>query len=167
MKTKVCILVVLVAVFSLLMAAMHDTFLLAGGSDALEINAIPAFEYQILSILALVSVLVVVIFRQTQVAYFFVFLAVLIIVLNGHTFTISGKRHFIVDRWFFIPIQTLQFDPSEGLISAYYRKNDFFISVYEEDRLKLCVLTGPDFVGLKASKVESMLKSFGLIEKLD
>ncbi len=167
MKIKVSVLIVLVAVFSLLMAAMHDAFLLAGGSDVLEINATPVPKYQILSILVFVVISVVVIFRQTQVAYFLVLLSALIVLLNGHTFTISGKRHSMVDRWFFIPIQTLEFDPSEGLNSGYYRKSGFFISVYEEDRLKLCVLTGPYFVGLKASRVESMLKSFGLIEKVD
>lgn len=128
MKMKIFTIVCAGVFISLLMASIHSTFLLAGGSDVLDMNVIPSPVSQVVTlVLFLVFSLILVVSgsklnrRVLLSSFTLLFVFFLFVLINGHTFTISGKKHAMIDKWYHLTLQKLPFNPNGSFESMHYR----------------------------------------------
>ena len=150
------------------MMAIHDPFILAGGSDSLDVNVLPSSIAQIISFLIFVMVSVFYIKlgrkKRTIILTIFLLLSVFSLLTNGHSFTISGKKHAIVDKWFIVPVQSIPIDPTEEFESVYYK--DYQIGVLiEQEKSSMFVFTGAGIIGIDGNQVIKLLNDFGAKER--
>jgi len=54
-----------------------------------------------------------------------------------------NKQHAIIDQWFHVPLQKLEFDPSKSIERYKYTYSDFFITIYDGNVIKQRILKGP------------------------
>ncbi|WP_444927838.1 hypothetical protein ACJJI4_09225 [Microbulbifer sp. TRSA002] len=172
MKIKIFSVLCVGLFLSLLMASIHNTFLLAGGSEVLDVNEIPSPATQIITVtLFLAFALVVVVFGaklsngQYLSVIFILLICFLLIIVSGHTFTISGKKHAMLDKWYHLTLQELPFDPNGDFGAMHYRETSFGVIISNENS-EIFILTFPRFVGTKKDEVIRVIEDFGVQKKI-
>lgn len=168
---KLIISIILTLILGGLLLSTHDSFLLAGGSDSLDVVTLPTIFSQLAGLILFFIALV----HFIKVRYgnmkigrlfkvLFILLSFITVLASGHTHTISGKQHAFVDQWFHVPVQTLTFDPRESIENYKYKSGVMFVSLYKGEAVKQTILTGPLFWGISQRDVIKKLKDFGVVE---
>jgi len=155
-------------VFSLLFVAMNTQFIVAGGSDSLEVVVKPSALSQWVTLTLFFCSYFFFILRKTRlsplqkniniilVLFFFALL-----MLNSHFFRISGRENKLVDSWFFIPTQSISFHPSGDASQIKYSIQRTAIHIHTVDNTSMTVITFPDFLGVSKHELQAKLNSFG------
>ncbi len=166
MKSAILTLL-LITLFALLIWAMQDPMILAGGSETGELILAPDkssqwFSLLFFAVMALFPVRLIPleqrIARKMKSALFAI--SVLLLMVSGHTYRYSDRAHALVDIWYFLPVQSLRIDPDHFIVHATYRTDLFFISVFTEGHLRQLILTGPGPFGIERQRVAKLLQDF-------
>jgi hypothetical protein len=171
---KIYFAIFITVIFGVLILSINDPVFLAGGSDSLDISVLPDPASQSIALMVFfISVVhsLLIKYKNKTVGrwlkVFFIIIALIVLAASGHTYTISGKYHAFVDKWYHMPVQTLEFDPTESIDSFTYKDNGIFISIYKDNQLEQEVLTGPLFWGINSDKVIEKLEGFGVVNAAD
>jgi len=165
---KLFFTVLITLALGLMVLSIRDPVFLSAGSDALDIVILPEPASQLIAL-----VLFFFSIAHMSVKYpnkhlgnilklFFFVPAFIIMLASGHTHTISGKQHAIIDQWFHLPLQKLEFDPSKSIERYKYTYSDFFITIYDGNVIKQRILKGPFLWGIKGDKIIDNLETFGI-----
>lgn len=172
MKNKISIAIV-VTVFAVLILAIQNPLLLAGGSDTGEVIVAPDKISQWLALLLFVLMALFPISRIplnkrhaiTLKAALLAFSALLLLV-SGHTYRYSDRSHALIDTWYFIPLQTLEIDPNQYLENARYSSGAFFLYVSAEGKTRQLILSGPRPFGISRHDAINLLQNFGFQQQI-
>ncbi len=171
---KIFFAIFVTVIFGVLILSINDPVFLAGGSDSLDISVLPESTSQSIALMiffiSIVHGLMMKYKNKTigrWLKVFFIIIALIVLAASGHTYTISGKQHVFVDKWYHMPVQTLEFDPTESIDSFTYKDKGIFIFIYKDNRLEQKVLTGPLFWGISSDKVIEKLERFGVVNAAD
>ena len=172
MKIKLTFTVTVTVIFGLLILGTQDPFILAGGSELLELTAIPSKNSQWAALLLffIVSVLSILIpFKKnllnTCITFGVFTTLIFLLAVSGHSYTYSGRQHALIDRWYFIDLQNLHVNPNNFLNNGEYTDNKWYVSVYEDGQIKQRIITWPFFWGLDKDHVLEILKGMHVTER--
>lgn len=156
--------------FSLLFVAMNTPFIIAEGSDSLEIVIMPSALSQWATLLLYsCSYLFFIVYGrqsapvQKSINILLILLFLALLILNSHFFKISGRESQLVDTWLFIPTQSMPFDPSGDMSLITYRVKAGAIDIQSDDNVsKMTVVTFSSFLGVRKNEMLTKLNAFGL-----
>ncbi len=152
----------------LMVLSVRDPVLLSSGSDALDIATRPEPTSQAIAlVLFFFSILHISIKYPNKhlgniLKLLFFVPAFIIMLASGHTYTISGKQHAVIDQWFHVPLQKIEFDPTKSIERYKYMHSGFFIAIYDGDVIKQKIFKGPLLWGIKGDEIIKNLESFGI-----
>jgi len=170
---KLFFTVLITLVLGLMVLSIRDSVFLSGGSDALDIVTLPEPASQAIALgLFFFSIVHMSVKYPNKhlgniLKLFFFVPAFIIMLASGHTYTISGKQHAIIDQWFHVPLQKLEFDPTKSIERYKYTYSDFFITIYDGNVIKQKIFKGPLLWGIKGDKIIASLENFGIEKHYD
>ncbi|MBU6951276.1 hypothetical protein [Hahella sp. HN01] len=172
MKSKILFSVVIIfvaAIASFFILAIRDPVFLAGGSDALDVVVTPKPITQWISVSLFCMAFFYLVFSKPALSIWGKFVKVglgatslMLLVSSGHTYTISGKAHALIDQWYGVSVQSLGFNPTEGVQGIRYENGGLFVYLLKEGEVKQTILTGPIWWGLNEETVLSALEHSGV-----
>lgn len=173
MKAKISI-VILVTVFAVLIFAMQNSFLLAGGSEAGETIVAPGKISQwlalfLFALLALFPASKIPLVKRHAVTLKATLLAVSTVLLlaSGHTYRYSDRAHAFIDTWYFVPLQTLEIDPTQYLENAQYHSGPSFLSISTDGHTRQRILTRLGPFGIDEKETIDLLQNFGFQQQIE
>ncbi|WP_141215630.1 hypothetical protein [Hahella sp. CCB-MM4] len=171
MKIKILlasIIVLIGGLLSVLIFAINDPVFMAGGSDALDVTTAPAPIGQWIALVFYLVVFLFLVFaRPSRSGSSLVLKTILastslaILLVSGHTYTVSGKSNTLEDKWFGVSMQVLKFDPSEGLADISVERNKLTISILQQGKVEQTILIGPFIWGVRDDSLITILEDFG------
>jgi hypothetical protein len=155
----------------MLIASVQIPIFLTAGSDALEVIVKTSNISQWLALaLFLISWFVCFVLPKLKhkgdirVKVALILITLSIFFMSGHNFRYSGKQHELVDRWFFIPMQTVSINPMTSIENGNIKDSLFSVMAYSGDTKLLSVWLGLPPWRLDEAEISSVLIDLGFEE---
>lgn len=152
----------------MLVASVQVPIFLTGGSDSLEVVVKTSnFSQWLALVIFLFCWFVCFLMPQLKhkgnlgLKVVLTFITLSIFLMSGHNFKYSGKHHALVDRIFFIPIQTLAINPITYIENGRIEKTMLSINAYSDETKLVSVWLGLPPWNLNENKVESIFHNLG------
>lgn len=165
---------VLCLLFGALFFAIQNPMLLSGGSNSLEVHVTPDPVQSWLSLGAFFAFAIAVRFSGwfkgrlgTITAVGLLSFSLAAMILNSHSFTLSGRQHAFIDRWLLVPTNKVSFDPA-GDVSEYVVSDigllHSSIGFKNKPQPEMVIVTGLFGAGIHEETLIAHLKKFGLTQ---
>ena len=157
----------------ILISSLQVPIFLSSGSDSLEtIIKTSSFSQWLALALFLLCWFFCFVFPKLKhkgyigVKVILTFIALSMFVMSGHNFRYSGKQHALIDSWFFIPVQTLDINPTTYIENSRVGKTVYSVDAYSNDAKLLSVWLGLPPWRLNENKVLRVFYDLGFEQSL-
>lgn len=149
---------------------MQDPIILSSGSDSLDRSFTPTLASQLSALMLCFSVTAILMLSPLKkrlhisLKALLLLLTTYLVFISGFSFTISGKNHALVVKWYLISIQSTPFDPTSNLENFSYNTNSLMLNVKNAEGVTQRVLSGPFIWGLNLDAIGNKLDELGITE---